>query len=84
MIEQRPYSPLYDSAAMAISSNGFKILKEFKYSSRISKTIVYTLKNGIVFIQYLDDNDKIVAENNGGMRDWYPMIGTVIEKEYSR
>lgn len=72
------YSPLFDSASVAIGSNGVKILKQTKYASKISTTKVKTLKSGFVSIQYLDKNGDIVAELVG-LREWYPMLGKVME-----
>lgn len=73
------YSPLFDSASVAIGSNGFKILEQPKYASKIATTKVMCSKSGWVSIQYLDRNGDIIAENISGLREWYPMIGKVTE-----
>lgn len=71
------YSPLYDSAAIAIGNNGFQILKEQKYASQISKTLVHTLNSGLVNVTWVDRLGRIIAESSAGIRQWYPEIGIV-------
>lgn len=76
------YSPLYDSACVAIGSNGFKILEQPKYASEIAMTKVIRRKSGWMSVQYLDKDGDIVAESGAaGLREWYPMIGKVMEVE---
>lgn len=75
----KEYNPLYDSACLAIGRNGFEILKMPKYSSQIKKTLVKTLKSGLVVVTWVDARGRCVAENLAGAREWYPMIGEVEE-----
>ena len=75
------YSPLYDSACVAIGSNGYKILKSPKYADKIAETRVTTLKSGLVSMQYVDENGDIIAEAVSGLREWYPLIGKIVEVE---
>ena len=72
------------SAAQAIASNGFAILKQPKYASQIKRTVIHKLSsNGpIVHIWWLDGNDQIVSDSIGELK-WYPIIGEQIEDEVS-
>lgn len=79
-MEER-YSPLSKSAAQAISSNGFGILKMPKYSSKIAVTHVRTLSKGMVSVRYLDKDGQLIAGPTSGLREWYPMIGEIEEEK---
>ena len=73
------YSPLYKSAAEAIGSNGFKILQMPRYAHQIKKPMFHTLSGGFASVKYLDADGAIIAENSCGLREWYPVIGEVVE-----
>lgn len=80
------YSPLSNSAAYAVSSNGINILKMPKFASKIAKTIIYMRASGWVEIYWVDKSDKIIYEKpcsliREGDVDQYPMIGKVVKVE---
>lgn len=81
------YSPLANSAAYAVSSNGIGILKMPKYADKIAKTIISRLRNGLMNICWVDSRDEIIYDKRYFLPEEaarLPMIGEVIEQEEER
>ncbi len=74
---QRRYAQIAQQVAADIGTNGFRILQ--RYATYIKTTEVREFGNGFVQVTYLDEHGQIVAENSGGLIDWYPMIGEVVK-----
>ena len=74
---QRGYAQIAQKVAADIGTNGFRILQ--RYAHYIKTPEIRQLSSGFVQVTYLDEHDQIVAENSGGLIDWYPMIGEIIK-----
>ena len=74
---QRRYAQIAQKVAADIGTNGFRILQ--RYAHYIKTTEVREFGIGFVQVTYLDEQGQIVAENSGGLIDWYPMIGEIIK-----
>lgn len=66
--------------ALAIADNGYPILNEKKYKKLIVKTAITKYSGGLVKMQWLDKDNKILAEHRGTLEpEYYPIIGEVEE-----
>lgn len=80
------HSPLSNSAAYAVASNGINILTMPKYASQIAKTIIHKRKSGWVEIYWVDKSGKIICEKTCSFIreeeiNQYPMIGEIVKTE---
>lgn len=72
------FSEHYNSAAMAIGANGYRILAADKYKNVIARTVVKKYSNGLGEIEWQDKNGGIVAFHHGTLSpDEYPYIGEI-------
>lgn len=74
---ERRYAQIAQKVAADIGANGFRILQ--RYAPYIKTTEIRQLGSGFVWVTYLDEHGQIVAENSGGLIDWYPMIGEIVK-----
>lgn len=85
-MEKMQYSPLSDSAAYAVASNGTGILKMPKYAGKIKKTIIRKRKSGWLELYWVDAADRIVYEKSASFiteadLGEFPMIGEIVRTE---